>query len=325
MNKRIAIIDGDTLCYRAAAAVETRTVEVHHLPSDRKKVFKTRTEFKEMLKSKEMEFVPEDYKFVDLQEAEPEQNAFHLVKTQLDRIKAATEPDEIKIYIAGGDNFRNMLALPTPYKPRGDSMRPLHLLKVRKHCVDKYNAEDVSASFLETDDVVTIESYEQLKQGNYPILASQDKDSMQTDGVCLFNWTVENPQEFIVPELGSLYKDKNGTVKGSGLMWLAYQWIAGDMTDGYCGYDLSKVKYGPTKAMKALEKCNSLQEIYDAVVLEYQKLYPDKFSYTAWNGLELEADYRTMMDMYWQCAYMKRYWGDPSDYYQFWKSKGVNV
>lgn len=325
MSKRVLIVDGDTLCYRAAAAVETRTVEVTHLPSNRKKIFKHRTEFKETLKQKAMEYVPEDYSIVDLQEAEPEPNAFYLIKTQLDKITSAVEPDEIKIYIAGGDNFRNMLALPTPYKPRGDSMRPLHLLKTRQHCMRQHNAEDVSASFLETDDVVTIESYEQLLQGNYPILASQDKDAMQTDGVCLFNWTVDNPKEYLVPEIGELYKDKNGAVKGSGMMWLAYQWIAGDKTDGYCGYDLSNVKYGPTKAMNALQKCTNLQQIYDTVVVEYQKLYPDKFAYTAWNGLELEADYRSMMDIYWQCAYMKRYWGDPSDYFDFWKKKGITT
>lgn len=320
--KKIAIIDGDSLAYRAAAATEDRSVMIQHLPSGREKVFKTRTEFKDSLKAKNFEFVPEDYKFIDIQDPEPETNAFHIVKLQIDKIYKSLKPDEVRIYIAGGDNFRNFLALPTPYKPRGDMLRPVNLLSVRNHLVNRFEAQDVSASFLETDDVVTIDSYSELAKGNSPVLCSLDKDSGQSDGIYLFDWTKENPTEVLVPLIGELRKEKNA-VKGIGLKFLCLQWLAGDKTDGYCGYDLSNVKYGPTKAMKALVDCKTTQELYDTVVSEFQKLYPEPFEYVTWNGLKVKADFRDMMSLYWSCAYMKRSWDDKSDYLEFWKSKGV--
>ena len=322
-KKRVAIIDGDSLCFRAAAAAEERKVQVKHLPSARIKIFKTRTEFKAGLEAKNFEYVEEDYLFTDLQEPEPIENALALVKSQISKIERLIEPDEFQFYIAGGDNFRNFLALPTPYKPRGGLMRPIWLLKCRDYLVKQYGAVDVSDTMLETDDVITIKSYEEQAKGNWPIMCSLDKDSNQSDGICLFDWTKEDPQEKVMPLIGSLYKDKNKMVKGEGLMFLCYQWLAGDSTDGYCSYDLSKVKYGPTKAMNALIDCKTAQELYDAVVAEYKKLYPEPFEYTAWNGLIIKADYSQQMDLYWQCCYMKRYFGDLSDYKEFWSKKGV--
>ncbi len=324
-SKRVAIIDGDTLCYRAAAATDKRSVSITHLPSGKSKIFKTRTEFKDSLKAKNFEYIAEDYVFVDRQEAEPEAHAFNLVNSQLAKIEAALEPDEIRIYIASGDNFRNFLPFPSPYKNRAETARPINLLATRNYAIAHHEAIDVSASFLETDDVIIIEAYAEQAKGNDVYLLTQDKDSNQSDGIKLYNWTVENPEVKLMPLIGEIYKDHNNAMKGSGLKFLCGQWLVGDRTDNLCSYELSKVKYGLTKAIKALEPCKTLQEMYDVVVAEYQRLYPEPFEYTTWNGNVVQSDYRGMMDLYWQGVYMKRSWDDPSNYHLFWQSKGVNT
>ena len=53
MSKVIALIDLDTPVYKAAAAVEERGIIVTHSPTGVQKSFSTRTEFKDLLKSKD--------------------------------------------------------------------------------------------------------------------------------------------------------------------------------------------------------------------------------------------------------------------------------
>jgi len=42
----------------------------------------------------------------------------------------------------------------------------------------------------------------------------------------------------------------------------------------------------------------------------YQLWYPEPFTYTAWNGGLVEADWMQMMQLYFDCAHMRRFEGD---------------
>jgi hypothetical protein len=322
MSNRLLIVDGDLVAYRHAAAAETRTIIAKHVKSGREKEFKTRTELKKFLTDKGMEFKPEDYSIEDQQHPVDISFAISTVNKSIERLQESTWADEIEIYIGSGKTFRHDLALPTPYKDnRADMLKPVHLTAVRNHLKRKYKTKVVEGG-LEVDDVVTIRAYEALYSGQEAVLASVDKDSYQCQGIQLFNWLAEEPKIELIPDVGTLRKDKSA-VKGDGLKFLAFQVLAGDTADTYQGYELSKVKYGPAKAMKALLDASSEKEIMQIMFAEFKRLYPDKFEYTDCHGKEQIADWQSMLKLYWKCAYMKRSWNDPSDVYDFMDERGI--
>lgn len=324
MIKRLLIVDGDLVAYRHAAAAESRTIIAKHLDSGREKEFKTRTELKKFLKDKGMEFKTEDYSITDLQHPLDISFALSTVDQAIAKLQEVTWCDDVEIYIGSGKTFRHALALPTPYKDnRTDNIRPVHLAAVRSHLRRKYKAKVVDNG-LEVDDVVTIRAYECLQNAQEAVLASVDKDSYQCQGIALYNWLAADPKIELIPDVGHLRKDKD-TIKGDGLMFLAFQVLAGDTADCYKGYELSKVKYGPTKAMNALKDCTTEQEILKVVISEFKRMYPEAFEYTDCHAVKHdEADWFDMLNLYWQCAYMKRSWDDPSSFMNYAMQRGVN-
>ena len=324
MSKRLLIVDGDLVAYKHAAAAETRTIIAKHLKSGREKEFSTRTEFKKFLADKEIEFKPEAYEITDHQHPVDISSAIGTVNKSIEKLLESTWCDDLEIYIGSGKTFRHDLPLPTPYKDnRQDNIKPVHLTAVRNHLRRKYNAKVVENG-LEVDDVVTIRAYEALYNGQEAVLASVDKDSYQCQGIHLFNWTDEDPKIHLIPTIGHLRKVKN-TIKGDGLMFLALQVLSGDLADTYKPYELSKVSYGPVKAMKALEGCTTEQEILKVIISEFKRLYPEPFEYTDCHGVyHSDADWFDMLQMYWQAAYMKRSWDDVSSFMQFAIERGVH-
>lgn len=324
MSNRLLIVDGDLVAYRHAAAAETRTIIAKHLKSSREKEFKTRTEMKKFLADKNIEFKQEDYEITDHQHPVDVSFAISTVNASIEKLLENTWCDELEIYIGSGKTFRHSLPLPSPYKDnREDMLKPVHLTAVRNHLKRKYKAKVVDNG-MEVDDVVTIRSYECLQNDQEAVLASVDKDSYQCQGILLYNWLAEQPEIELIPDVGHLRKVKSA-VKGDGLMFLALQVLAGDSADTYKGYELSKVSYGPAKAMKALQDCTTEQEILRVLISEFKRLYPEPFSYTDCHGVQHEeADWFDMLQMYWSCAYMKRSWDDVSSFMQFAMERGVN-
>lgn len=320
--KTVLIIDGDLIAYRNAAAAEGRNVIVSHLPSGKDKRFKNRTEFKNFLKAKNFDYKEEDYVIVDEQVPEDVANCLSLVKRQIDNLVQLTFADSYEVYLGSGDTFRNRLPLPKPYKgQRTNMLKPVHLDSAREYLLKHKNAELVRD--IETDDMVVIRAYEELEKGNHPILASIDKDSMQCQGITILNWMKDPIKIKKIPDVGSLRKEGSG-FKGEGLMFLAYQALAGDPTDAYCGYDLSDVPYGPTKAFKAFSELSTEKDILLALIAEYKKLYPKPFDYIDCHGdVHTNCTWKEMLEMYWKCAYMKRSRNDPSDFWEFAKTKGL--
>jgi 5'-3' exonuclease len=184
---------------------------------------------------------------------------------------------------------------------------------------------------IETDDMITIRAYEELAKGNYPIIASADKDAQQSQGVEVLNFGQEEWQGKVIPDVGSLWKVVIGKgpatdIKGDGLKFLAFQTLAGDKADTYFGYKLSNAKYGPAKAFKALEAAKTEQEVLQILIDEFKRLYPQPFEYTDCHGvLHSDVDWFDMLQLYWSCAYMKRSIDDESSFIQFAAERGVYV
>lgn len=317
--KRVLIIDGDIAIFRNAAAIEKRSILVTHLASKRTKVFGNRTKFKEFLAAKNLTYNELDYLIEDQQEAQDPVISFRLVKSLFDKLEAQTFADEVEVYV-GNDapTFRESLPLPSPYKNnRSSIIKPVHLKATKSYVKKHYGFSTFEG--LETDDVVTIRCYEELAKGNIPILATIDKDAWQTQGVLLLDWTKSKDGETVlVPDLGNmLEKPKPSKVTGLGLRFLAYQILAGDPTDTYQPYELSKLKYGPVKAMTAVNSATNKSELFSVIENQFKALYPEPFEYVDCHGITQSADWEDMLSVYFKCAYMKRSWDDTCDYWKF--------
>jgi len=323
MTKKILIVDADLIAYRHAAAAEKRSVIVKHLKTQKEKEFDTRTAFKEFLKLKGWEFKEEDYSFTDVQTPQDISIALATIKRLIVKLQEFTWCDSTELYLGSGETFRHKLPLPSPYKNnRAKLIRPVHLEDSRKYLTKHWGAELVKQ--IETDDIVTIRAYEELEKGNIPIIATVDKDAYQSQGVSILDWTKEEWTLDLIPDVGELRKEKT-SVKGDGLKFLAFQTLAGDNADTYCGYELSQLKYGPTKAVNALKDAKTEQEIVKILFSEFKRLYPVEFTYTDCHGQVQDADWKTILDLYWKCAYMKRSRNDSSNIEDFLKLRGINL
>ena len=70
--------------------------------------------------------------------------------------------------------------------------------------------------------------------------------------------------------------------------------------------------------------CSTESHWYAGDVYEFG-FYPDKFEYTCHKGERHEADWRSMMDLYFRCARMLRKKDDPLDYRLLLDDYGVDT
>lgn len=318
------LIDGDVIAYRSSACIETRTVEVKHIKSGRVKVFDTRTQFKEFLKAKDFVYKAEDYEFTDIQTPEDVSHAAYIVKNQISKFKELFKPDVVHVCIGGKNNFRDNLLLPKRYKGnRSGMIRPVHLKYVKDYLVNVHKAEVIEGH--ETDDALVYYGYEYLKLGYDVIVIGPDKDAMAYSGLHTYDFTKEDAVPFLIPNLGSLYINDKGGVKGSGFLWYCQQMLTGDATDNFRPFEVAGIKYGEKAAYKVLKACKTEQEAIQAVIAEYQRVYPAEVKYTAWNGTEVITDYNGMLDLYHKCCRMKETRDDTLDFKQFAERYGVEL
>ena len=306
---KVALIDADTIAYRASSSAETRTVEVLHKPSGKTKVYKNKTEFKEVLKAKDKLDKLDEYEITPQAESEPFEKIIPVLKSMINKILAKTEADIHTLCLSSRDNFRNDLPLPTPYKGnRKDTVKPEHLDSCKRYLYKEYPT-DVRDN-LEADDLLSILGYEYLKEGHEAIICSNDKDTLQATGLYMFNYTKEDPEVFSIPDLGYLVKEPN-KISGCGFMYLAYQTLAGDSTDGYKPSYLSKEKLGDVGVYKILKDLKDHREVSQAVLDTYQWLFPEPFDYTDHTGkLHKDKTYKDMLNLYFSCSYMLRSFDD---------------
>ena len=320
MSKTILLIDGDIVAFRSAAIAEERSIEVTHGPTGIKKSFKNRTEFKDAMKSKN-KVITEDYSITDVQDAVSPAVCNHTIKNIINKFKNDVQPDSVEIYVGGKNNFRDKLFLPSAYKGnRKDTIRPILLTDAKDYLKRSMGAKSIDG--IETDDVLSYRGYEELAKGNKPVVATFDHDAQGHSGLWIYNFNEENPVPKLIPSLGEIYS-KNNDFHGTGLKMFAGQWCCSDRSDCYKAYELSKVKFGPKKIIDLLAPLQTEKEVLEAVVKQFKTFYPEEFVYTAWDGSEHKADYKTMMDLYFKVSMMYRTKDDPLDYKAFLNSYGV--
>jgi hypothetical protein len=298
--KPLAVIDGDIIAYRCAAASEQRTIQAMHKVTGEVRDAKTRTEFKLSLKDPNEFF---EWDIIDVQTPEPVEYCFHSINSMIKTITEACDTNQNKLVLGGKTNFRLDIPLPTQYKAnRVETLRPKLLLTAREYIKHKLKAE-VSEG-IEADDVLSIYAYEGFKTGKKIVQCSLDKDSMQCEG-WVYNWnTMQSP--FLVKGFGKLSYDKKEGCKGYGRIWLLAQSLMGDAADGYKPVELANKKFGDVGCYKVLGECKNDKEAVLAVYNQYKEWYPESVTYKAWNGKEYTKDAVDIWEMYFDCARMLR-------------------
>lgn len=302
----IAVIDGDEVAFKIAAACETRTVKVTNTLNSHNSSFKHKTELKNFLHGLE---VPEgQYTLEEQQQAGELSAALHSVKVQVESIREACKADIVEVYISGKDNFREFIPLPTQYKSkRKDTLKPILLADVRAYLVKKYSAKVVD--FEEVDDFCCHRMWDGYKTKQKIIGVTTDKDACGNAG-WLYNRDKMTEPEFIDNTLGSLFLDAKGKVRGVGRKWGYLQWLIGDSTDDYNPCELAKVKYGEKSAYKLLQSLETDKECIQAVYDTYKKWYPEPVSYVDWAGQPQTKGAVEIMQMYMDCYRMRRWVDD---------------
>lgn len=301
MTKRIALIDGDVIAYRAAAANETRSIRVTHKVTGQVTEHAHRTGFKEHIKGL---FEVDEFDIEDVQTAEDLKFALHAVKTTIEGLCATCEADEYEVFLSGKTNFRDDLPLPSKYKgSREDNIRPLQLKECRDYLVKHHEA--THAVDCEADDVLAQRAYECLKSGDVGIVCTIDKDAYGVES-WLYNWTkMDKPVR--VTGLGSIELDDKKVLRGIGRKWFYAQWVKGDSVDCFKPSELSGKKFGDVACLKLLGGCKTDKECVEAVYKQYKTWYPGVVKYTCWEGKQHTTDAIGLMDLYAACAHMKRF------------------
>lgn len=320
----VVLFDADFLAFRAASAIEKRTVRITHLTSGKSKVFDTRTEHKKSQLAKGVPFDKAQWTFEDIQTAQAPAAACSIVKNTINQVMAKLWGDHMEIAIGGKRNFRDDLPLPKKYKDnRVDMIRPVHLQEVKRYIWKAYDAPVIQGH--EVDDWVIYRGYELQRKGYDVVLCVQDKDTDAYTGLKVYDPTKENPEIVLLPDFGSLWDAPHNKVKGNGFIWFCFQWLNGDSTDHYKPCELSGARFADGGALKVLKDCTTKREALMAVVEQYQKWYPEPFSYTAWDGRLIKSDYKHMLDLYFKCARMMTTADDKLDAMKFLEEHDINL
>lgn len=324
----LAVIDGDILAYRCAAANEKRSVKAVHKDTLEEHVFDTATKFKEWAGSE-----ASDYDVTPHQEADELQYAFAMIKQMIENITTGAKCNSYHIVVSGEDNFRLELPLPTRYKDsRKESIKPLQLADCKKYLINFQSAETAVG---EADDLLTAYMYQGYRDGEYVVQCSLDKDAKHGAG-WLYDWTTMGAPELIEGYGGlelilkeTAKRKADGTpvvdksVKGKGRAFLYYQMVFGDPVDSYKPCEIAKVKFGEIGAYDLLKGAKTDKEALEAVVRQYKKWYPEPATYRCWKGELHTKNWLEILQMYTDCAFMRRWEGDRLDVEKLLTKLGV--
>lgn len=328
------IFDADSIAYKAAAANETRTIKSIHIETKVPEFWDNRTAFKKYLAT--TDHTPEMYEIVDVQDARHSSYGKSLIREMIKGYHNRTNISKGTIYIGGTDNFRDLIPLPMEhtvtvgkfagsatlggrYKgKRDDTIRPVQLKELRNWMIEELGAIVVNG--MEVDDMGSIRAYKGWKDNKGRIIqVTEDKDALQCTG---YLWNpAKMPQPVLIQGFGELHPEGKG-VKGTGRLWLYYQSLYGDAVDCYHGCSLAKIaadkrgeamQYGEQAAYKLLKDCTNDKEALTAVYNQYRSWYPEPVTYMAHDGLVYTKTALEIMQMYFDCAHMRRWEDDRID------------
>ncbi|MNV37063.1 DNA polymerase I [compost metagenome] len=204
-----------------------------------------------------------------------EQKVREVVDRFVNGIVDRTDSDGFELFLSGGTNYRNAIAVTHPYKGQRHAPKPYHWATVGDILREDYGAYTVHGA--EADDVLSI--FGRMDPDN-TIIGSRDKD-LRIVPCYHYSWACGKTQPEVpvhrVERLGwvaaKAYNSGGYKLVGEGLKFFYGQVLAGDAIDNYKGCP----GCGPQKAANALANCSSEYELFQAAHWIYTaKLGPEK-------------------------------------------------
>lgn len=339
MSNDFLICDADSVAFKAAAANEKRKIRTVHIEKGIPETWDHRTAFRTYLST--TNHTEDMYTIEDIQEPKHLDFGKKLVREMLQGYSQRTGITARKIYISGDDNFRDLIPLPAEYKPtinkragtdpvwagayknkREGNIRPVQLKELRAYMQNDLGAIPVHG--MEVDDMSSILAWDGFRGGWKAVQVTEDKDAAQCSG-WLFNPAKDKAPRFI-QGFGELHREikkgKEADVKGTGRIWLYFQALYGDDVDCYHGCDLwkiqqdkagKKITFGEVAAYNLLKDCKTDKEALQVVHDQYFAWYPETQVYVDCFGVVQSKDHIEMMQMYFDCAHMRRWKDDRID------------
>jgi hypothetical protein len=179
----------------------------------------------------------------------------------------ATAPP--KIFLSGGNNFREDIAKRKGYKlNREGKKKPFHWENIRAYLIHVYGATVVDG--YEADDALA------MAQTGNTVICSRDKDLRQVPGMH-YSWECGAQGEigpYLVGELGEFWTEKlPRELKGTGYRFFAAQCLMGDSVDNIPGLK----GWGPVKTYNHLKDATTVNELNWLLLCAFHSVYGDSF------------------------------------------------
>lgn len=335
MSEDVLIFDADSIAYKAAAANEAKSITTQHITNGTIEHWSNRTEFKAAVANGRYDSI-EMYTITDVQDPRHSSYGKSLITEMIKGYHNRSGVSKGEIYIGGKDNFRDLIPLPMEhtvtvgkfagtakiggkYKgKREDTIRPVQLKELRQWMITELGAIVVNG--MEVDDKGSMRAYEGFKaKAGRVIQVTEDKDALQCSG-WLWN-PAKHAKPVYISGFGELHPEGKG-IKGTGRLWLYYQALYGDAVDCYHGVSLAKIAadkagkaitFGEQAAYKILKDCTTDKEALEAVYGQYKAWYPEPVTYMAHDGILYTKSALEIMQMYFDCAFMRRWEDDRID------------
>lgn len=306
---RVVVVDADGICYRTSAAVETRSVKA--VVDGIEVEFPTRTLLKEYCVDVDVEY--EDLVVTDHHVNEHISGCLSTLKKSIRNLYKELDATHIVFLLGGRGNFRLNLPLPTQYKAgRKDLRRPDYLKDCREYLNKHYDTFIVSGH--EADDLTDgLTSYLINNTPAWACAVSMDKDIRSSLIPIRYYHLVNKDMNEVSGGLGNLKLTK-GKLTGEGMKFLLSQVMLFDRADGYVMNSHYLKKFGESSYYKAFNEYKTEKSFLEAVINKLEELLPEKTEYIDWQGIPRSYTRLELIEVYFSCAYMKRYPNDTTNF-----------
>lgn len=263
-KRRVALIDGDVVVYRAGYASQKNKHYVLDKENDILGTFDTKMEandYCELLAISgavvpriETEIFPMGHDDVEM-----------IVDTMISNIRSGSESTEYHVFLSGDSNFRNNVATIKGYKEtRKGNTKPIHYDHIREYITQEHPT--TIAEGAEADDYLAFTQYPQFlksrdskkKSDCESIICTIDKDLRTVPG---YHYNiVKQKLDWVSP------RDAN--------RFFATQLLTGDDADNIPGISFlseGKKRIGPKTALKIIKDCNTIPDLDRAVRETYEE------------------------------------------------------
>lgn len=296
---RVVIVDADGICYRTAAACETRSVRT--VVDGIEVEFPTRTLLKEYCVDVDVEY--KDLNITDHHENENIANCLSTLKKTVRNLHKDLDATHVVFLLGGTGNFRLDLPLPSQYKSQRKVLRRPDYLKDCRDFLNKHYCTFIISGH-EADDLTEALSAHIINHTDaWACGVSMDKDYLGSIPKNRYFHLVNRTLHELEGGLGYLELEK-GKLKGEGLMFSIAQALLFDRGDNYIMNSHYNRRYGESSFYRDFHNCKTEKEFLEAVLVKLEELLPEITTYKDWQGICRSYTRLDLVELYFSCAYM---------------------